>query len=264
VATLLSLAETHRRSQDALRAALEAYLKRVYAQMMAAPAGRPMAEQWIATVLPMILRYRARSEGLARLAYRTQRALAYPNAPTPPEPDAVDDDELEQAVASSLWATGWADLRERLSKDEPELDAITRAGTLAAGAGVRHALNGGRDYTQRVIAVDNLAVGWYRVTKGDPCSFCAVLASRGAVYKQDSFNDSDPRFIGDGEEKVHDHCACTLAPIYTRGQPVPDRNQDFADLWAVTSPGFSGKDALNSFRRAYEARQRAATMAATT
>ena len=263
MATLLSLAETHRRAQDALRAALDAYLRRTFAQQIRAPFTRSMAETWIATVLPLVISYRQRSEALARIAYRNQRALVLPGDPFPPEPDELDDDEIEQAIISSLWATSWADLNERLSGGEPFDEAAEHTATYAAGAGVRHALNGGRDYTQRVIERDTLAVGWYRVTKDDPCSFCAVLASRGAVYKQDSFADSDPRFIGDGEEKVHDHCACTLAPIYTRGQAVPDRNESWSQLWHESTRGYSGDDALRAFRRAYEAQQRA-TMTATT
>jgi hypothetical protein len=50
------------------------------------------------------------------------------------------------------------------------------------------------------------SVGWRRVSSGG-CSFCRMLADRGAVYAHDS-----ARFAS------HPHCGCTAAPVF-RGQP---------------------------------------------
>jgi hypothetical protein len=46
---------------------------------------------------------------------------------------------------------------------------------------------------------------WRRVTDGDPCAFCAMLASRGPVYG--SKQTAETR-AADGR-RYHDHCGCT-------------------------------------------------------
>lgn len=227
-----------------------------------------LAEEWVRRMIPLILAYRARSAALARVSYREQRAAAAPGAP--PMPSVEPDDLPVEALEAALTATGVAEYLEALHERgaTPE-QALERSATTVAGAAAKHALDGGRSYIRRAIERDVVAVGWYRVVKAGCCAFCAVLASRGAVYKQDSFADSDPRFEGDGEEKVHDHCACTLAPLYSRSQEVDERNRDLQAFWyqAVKADAedvakgrapyvgftFSGKEALNSFRRKYEA-----------
>ena len=267
MATPLSLAEQHRRSQAKLKEALERYLLRTYLSMLGPRDTRQLADQWIALVLPQILAYRARSAGLARVTYSRSRELALGAGAGyfEPEPDDID----EATVTSSLIATGLASLLERVGKGEPFAEAIVSASKEASGAGVRHALNGGRSYYERAVRNDVGALGWYRVTRPGCCSFCAVLASRGAIYKADSFDDSDPRFEGaEGEEKVHDHCVCGLQAIWKPGEAVPDLSRDFEKLWydsikanerdvatgraQYVGQRFSGKDALNAFRRAYE------------
>jgi hypothetical protein len=266
---LLTLAEAHRRSQAQLLAALERYIKTSLRVSVRSDRDlQPLVDRWIATVLPTILAYRARSEALARVAYTDSRRIGAPAA-APfelPGSDPIPPD----AVAISLRATSLAVLLDDLNRRQLDIvAAVEDASIQAAGAAVRHALNGGRAFMARAVETDPAVVGWYRVTKARPCSFCAVLASRGAVYREDSFEASDPRWIGDGEEKVHDHCACTLAPLYGRAQAIPDASLGYTELWYASLKAnekdviagrarevgqrFSGKDALNSFRRRYEA-----------
>jgi hypothetical protein len=57
---------------------------------------------------------------------------------------------------------------------------------------------------------DPSAVGWHRVTSGKSCSFCSMLASRGAVYKA-----ATARFAS------HPGCDCSAAPVFD-GQPGPE------------------------------------------
>lgn len=267
MATALDLAQAHRRSQDALRRATETRLLLQWARTMNARGDlRSLAEQWIALMVPYLLVMRGRSEALTQLHVVEVRSLVLPAAP--PLPDEIAADDLpEEALVASLTATAIAGTLERIGAGQSPEEALDHGGKEAAGAGVRHALNGGRTFSANAIARDPLAVGWYRVTKEGCCSFCAVLASRGAVYKEDSFDRSDPRFEGDGDVKVHDHCACTKEPIYRRDQPVADLNRTFEELWkgvaadeddvakgraAKVGDKFSGNDALNAFRRRYE------------
>ena len=133
---------------------------------------------------------------------------------------------------------------------------------------MRHVGNGGRDTVLTLVENDRAALGWIRVTGPNPCAFCAMLCSRGITwgrYNQQSFAASDVKFADDprvdlgGRQsaKVHDSCMCSLAPVWTRNDPLLDAGKAFRDLWnAQVRNKYSGKDALKAFRRAYEAQQR--------
>jgi hypothetical protein len=56
---------------------------------------------------------------------------------------------------------------------------------------------------------DPEAVGWRRVTSGG-CSFCQMLAAKGAVY-----HESSARFAS------HPHCHCSAAPVFRGGESGP-------------------------------------------
>lgn len=248
MADLLRLGSTHRASQDRLATALAAVLKRAYERaVVGGYQNDDIVQSWIADMVPLILMYRTRSEGMARSFY-DQASPRGRGFATPADP--VED----EAIATSLRVTGVIEIVEGLKRGKSFDESVERAEKMAVGAAARHALDGGRSLIRNTVANDQTALGYYRQTKAGCCSFCAVLASRGQVYKGESFNESDPRFIGDDSDvKVHDHCHCQLVPVFSRTQGLPDLNERFGELWARTSRGLSGNDALNAFRRAYEA-----------
>lgn len=267
MATALQLAEAQRRAQAQLADALILRLRASWLASMRPAPTTPIVEAWIRRMLPVILSYRNRSTASARVSYAAQRSLILPDAA--PIPD-VDPDPLDiDALLASLLSTGIDEfLIDHYQRAMSVQEALERSATTISGAGMRYALAGGRSYLENAVDRDRVALGWYRVTREGACSFCAVLASRGAVYREDSFDESDPRFDGDGDEKVHDHCRCTIAPLFTRGQEIAPANLTYAELWyqsvkaneedvlkgraAFVGQKFSGKDALNSFRRRYE------------
>jgi len=57
---------------------------------------------------------------------------------------------------------------------------------------------------------DPEAVGWQRVSVGG-CSFCRMLAGRGAVYKESSAHFAS-----------HTHCHCTASPVFRGGDTGPE------------------------------------------
>ncbi|WP_064075905.1 VG15 protein [Prescottella equi] len=159
----------------------------------------------------------------------------------------------EQSAARTLLSTGPA--RVQVLMPAPETVAMEKAFVTSTNAGVRVALDGGRDYTRRVVDLDAAAFGYARVTKTDPCWFCALLASAGAVYKgQSSFDTSDARFEGLGTAKVHDGCHCTLEPVYDERAKLPGQAADFRTLWDESTGNATGKEAVLRFRRAFEGR----------
>lgn len=110
------------------------------------------------------------------------------------------------------------------------------------------------------------AIGFARVTDSDPCYFCAVLASQGAVFlSQDAFDVSNSKireankwrkerraFLGDGPAKVHDHCQCQLRPVYRKSDGMDKRAKKFLKQWETLTEGLGGKEAMSAFRRGYK------------
>lgn len=186
----------------------------------------------------------------------------------------------DAAARTSLIVTGPVHARQRLVEAEQhadegrlddagylqELDALMRdAGATAATAADREVLRGGRELLHDATAADPKAVGWARVTDGDPCAWCAMLASRGAVYR--SREAATTRRIREGElppvsytdlARYHDQCHCTVLPVYTRTDWLPEQGRAFRELWDEATRDHTGRDAINAYRRAIEARRRRA------
>jgi hypothetical protein len=116
-----------------------------------------------------------------------------------------------------------------------------------AGAFTKLILAGGRMTILGNVNRDRQALGWQRVTSGDPCPFCRMLAGKGAAYKTERAASFEP----------HDHCACTAEPFY-RGDAPSAQNAAYArefksaQVWARESGTMSSgtsNDALNNYRR---------------
>nr|WSZ97266.1 hypothetical protein OH820_17820 [Streptomyces sp. NBC_00857] len=194
-----------------------------------------------------------------------------------PEPDMA---ELDAAARTSLVVTGPVHARQRLTQAErgtdsgrlddagflDELDALMRdAGATSAAAADREVLRGGRDLLHRASAADQRTVGWARVTDTNPCAWCAMLASRGAVYRsRDAAQIKGragrrlPPVDPEDLEKYHDLCHCQVVPIYSRTDWLPEQGRTFRELWDQATEGQTGQDAINAYRRAIEARRRRA------
>jgi hypothetical protein len=115
-----------------------------------------------------------------------------------------------------------------------------------AGAMVKSVLAGGRMTIIEGVRADPVALGWQRVTSGDPCAFCRMLAARGATYKTEKAADFKP----------HDGCACTPEPLYP-GDGPGDQSLAFkaeyatAQQWArtnVTRKSATSNNELNNYR----------------
>jgi hypothetical protein len=130
--------------------------------------------------------------------------------------------------------------------------------TQAAEGAARLAVNGGREAVEQVVRQDRHALGWMRVTDGDPCAFCAMLASRGAVYKsaESAGFELDP--VRGEINRYHDNCGCQVVPVFTRTPVLPETTQRAEQLWrdsqrAARAAGElergTSNDALNALRR---------------
>lgn len=165
-------------------------------------------------------------------------------------------------VEASLRITGPQTVKYRVKMGEPPPRAARNASAQAAGAALRHVADGGRDTALTLVENDRAALGWIRITAADPCGFCSMLASRGITwgrYSKKSFAASDIKFEGDPRDdgaqtaKVHDRCRCVVVPVWREDDPRLDLSKQWRQQWNDHISGrFSGKDAINAWRRLQE------------
>jgi hypothetical protein len=225
---------------------------------------------WVETVIPIIRTSYLQSQRLAAAYAANVRFASLPTAapmpliaPNVELPQGVPNDRFElhsfgdggfaddpiafdgfpeDDVRTSLLVEGNYNVKAATPhiSDESELMAHARAN--ATGAGVRQALKGARNVTNNVIQYDPKALGFARFTDGNPCHFCALLASRGAVYGKHSFAASDAGFTSPKEapdvpsdfvrvSKVHNHCRCTLRPVYSKSHAFDAEAKFYRKQW---------------------------------
>lgn len=128
----------------------------------------------------------------------------------------------------------------------PDAAAVTFSNV--SGEVTRQTLNGGRDTLVESVNADPKALGYARVTDSSPCAFCAMLASRGPVYR------SKGSAAG---SQYHRHCGCTAEPVFSHHQPWPGQGREYADLWKQAKQESRKKDGADpaiEFRRLIEGR----------
>ena len=156
----------------------------------------------------------------------------------------VDWAEHDKAAEVSMWVTGPVNLKRQARMGRTEKQAKDTALVQASGAAVRQVANGARYATIELVEQDPYTDRFARVTDGNPCAFCAMLASRGAVY----LTKESASF------EAHDHCQCHVIAVHDAGD-IPQLNRDLQRLWNANIQGqFSGEDARLVWRRLYEGR----------
>ena len=89
---------------------------------------------------------------------------------------------------------------------------------------------------------------WYRATSAKACAFCAMLATRGAVYRS-----------SESALRSHNHCRCLAVPVFGDKYKLPSHYATFAAEYdearkAVTQAGgnATAKNILAAWRAATE------------
>jgi hypothetical protein len=188
-----------------------------------------------AAAAALVHRYGSASAGLAADFYDAARLAAgvkgsYTVIPADPAP-------LAQVEANVSWAT------KNLWTPEPD---VQPAKVLVKGAAERLVLDAGRNTITTAVQRDRQARGWARVTKPACCYFCALLASRGAVYKTEQTASFE----------AHDHDRCVAEPVFGVYE-MTAQARGFQAMWRSSTRGHSGDAAIKAFRQAYEGRESA-------
>lgn len=192
----MNLTEAHRRIQLRLGAETAALIAATW--RLLDPSDDRSVARWLAIVTPVIGRQRAQSARLAATYYQAERATHLDEPFTP----ALVSDFADEQVKTSLLVTGPVAYRASLGRGVAPATALDTAVGTSAAAGLRLALNAGRDTILENTRTDQRSIGWRRVTSGKACKWCAARAGM-IVHKQSVDFHS------------HDGCACAAAPLFS-------------------------------------------------
>lgn len=174
-------------------------------------------------------------------------------------------DELEEQIAQqvedALKALGPDNMNRKMDKiraqssdqvDAERQVAHQQAGNRQAATAAREVMNGARGPLYSIGSRDNRLIGFVRVSRtGTPCGFCAMLISRGVVYRGSSGTSVNTTY-GD-LDLYHDNCQCYAVPIFDMQQFESEQlfalNRYYADLWPIVTKGLGGKAAISAWRR---------------
>jgi hypothetical protein len=231
-----SLTEAHRLRQVAVRALLVQQIVAIWPLFDV----RNIDESWPqveTALLAAITQGRAMSSTVARGYYEAFRvAEDVPEAPID-APRLAED--WKAAAVVSLHVTGPATAKRAIAANRA--DAKAQSLVTLSGAASRITLDAGRQTLQAYVEKDSQALGYARVSSRKPCGFCAMLIARGAVYSKSR-----------GNFRAHDHCSCSLEPVFRRGQSLPPSTQAVRKLWDETTSGTKGAESVAAFRKAFE------------
>lgn len=144
-------------------------------------------------------------------------------------------------------------------RDRKREDAHNKAGRRTAAEMDRISKLYARDAIYRSAEYDKLAIGWVRYSMtGTPCGFCAMLISRGVVYK------SQASAQGYTPDQFHSNCQCRALPVFSMEQydnsPLFDLNREYNKLWPKVTEGYGGKDALSKWRKYFREQEKKTTV----
>jgi hypothetical protein len=229
----LVLASSERSVQLAIRAQLLRDVVKLWPMLDA----KRLAETWpgwIRAMTLLVTSYHGQSAAAASRFYRAARTHAI-DSPTPSRLIRLAPKPSEEWLTRAFGYSGPGMLqRDRV---RPNTALSTTLGTAA-----RITMDGARTTVLETVKADPVAVGWFRLTDGDPCPFCALLASRGIEYKSEQSADF----------KAHNDCGCSAVPAFTRDAELPPIARQAAQIYNDHAKGEA--DQLAAFRKAWTAR----------
>jgi hypothetical protein len=194
----------------------------------------PTSPDYLDAVAALVYQYQLAAIALAVEYYQQAR-------------DAADVDGPYRIPVVTPWAL--AAIVAYLRAAAATVDA-TRFAEMVSDVAQNLAISAGTDQLFSAISGDPTKVRWARVTRPDACSFCLMLATRGAVYRTEQ----------SGSFRAHVKCRCDVEMAFsTATYEAPAHIRAAQRLWADSTAGVSGTKAkLNAFRRALDAERNGA------
>lgn len=195
------LSEAHRLAQARLGAQTVLAMRAVWPLLDIDNIERTV-ERWLTAARHVVGSQRSTSARLAANYLTTYKTLEL-GATANTIPLILADLAPVEAVTTSLMVTGPVSVRSALARGIRPTVAMDVAQARSSASAMRHVLNGGRDTITNSLQADRQAIGWQRVTSGNSCQFCSMLAGRGAVFSTTTISFH-----------AHDGCSCSAAPVY--------------------------------------------------
>lgn len=104
----------------------------------------------------------------------------------------------QEKLLSNLLVNGPISIKQKIKKGIPADQAKAMARERFLGVVKERVLDGGRDLIIGASKYHGKRGRWRRVTDGKPCAFCAMLAGRGPVYREET-----------SKFDSHENCGCT-------------------------------------------------------
>lgn len=160
-------------------------------------------------------------------------------------------DDARKAFQKVIGDNGITDLEQKIRAlkrrfpDDPdrllaELDnAFLVNRDLLAGTVDKAVMDGGRELSDSTVRRDRRARLVARGTGGNPCHFCAMLASRGFVYASE-------RAAVAG---WHPNCHCYAITRWSDDSPLPESNAYYQAMWDKVTGAYYGQDKVKAWRK---------------
>lgn len=228
------------------------------------PGDREGIERFIGRLIPVVRQAESRATRVVQGTYTTARRSAGVRGRMLNLPAIEEFNEESFRRSLDFLARARPEQREREGVSQGENRELTSR--MIEGSVVRRITDAGMRRMERITRSDRAAIGYTRVTDADPCYFCSMLASRGPVYTAESFIASDRRFrdndfppevlSGELVAKVHDHCQCILAPVWSKDSTLHKEADEMYETWKRVQKEYAhlGLDMINTWRRYWENR----------
>jgi hypothetical protein len=195
------LTEVHRRAQIRIGAGVVQAMQSVWPLLNVDDLDGSF-ERWLRATTTIVGGQRVASARLAANYVQTFKTLEL-GAGAAAAPIVLAETVPADQIATSMLVVGPVAVKSALGRGVPPVKAMEIASARTSAAAMRHTLNGGRDTITGTVNADPQASRWRRVTSGNACDFCSMLAGRGTVYQS-----------GTVTFQAHDGCGCTAEPVY--------------------------------------------------
>ena len=200
MADTLTLAQDHMKKQVADAAIIQAGLSVAFDKQLRASDLDGSFPTYLRSALALVAAGRTRAYDTALAYYGEAKKGAGFEATIPSIP--VPELDL-MAATQALLMNGPVSIRKQLSTGEGLTAAMAKAKAQTLRVGKRLTLESPRTTLINLSKKDKDALGWSRVSDGQPCHFCAMLLSRGPVYSEETV-----RF------QAHNGCGCSVRPFF--------------------------------------------------
>ncbi len=231
----VTLTDKHRRDQVRLAITADSQARRAWDRTLDLNDLKGSQPIWRKTMVDLLSRWYHLSARMAA-RYLPEYRKASIGEPDDGVTIAMPRFDRRQASKQFDWM-GATNVLWHLAKGETEQAAWEAARSLFLGMFHEAVLTGGRQTIKEWARKDQRAIGWRRVSDGDPCAFCAMLVTRGPVYTSEDKALHADTLSG----KYHAHCGCTVEVVYGDWQPNEREKQWIDNYYRAAEQLPSGK-----------------------